>query len=750
MRILSWVLLPFCASIVLSCYMGLWWLCWPLAFAGLAACVAFSRRKNEVRRAGMLAAIGAMVGFLWFGIYTMAVVQPVESFDGRAAAFSAVVTAYPRMSGDGTEVQVKLESGMGEGNRAVLFLDEAGLDLKPGDRVIGEGEYESVGDLGRKMYTRNVSRGFFFIIHGSIDSTVRGEKLPWTAIPSAVGRELIQRIQMLYRGERGALLTGLITGDESKISSTLYTAFRRSGMAHLLAVSGLHVGFLTGVLYIIPGSRRRRVILAIPLLVFFAMMTGETASVWRAVIMASILLSAPLFGRENDPITSVSVALAVLLIQNPYACRGIGLQLSFAAVAGLACFHGKLYHWMTKPLSGVRGKRHRLLHEAWYLAAGALSTALAANVLTLPLCAIYFQSVSLAAPLSNLLTVWCASVAFVLGLLSCLVSFVSIPAANVLVWVVNGLLDCMIGVAKGISRGSFSALTLDNPYYVAWFVTTLVIIAAVILVKQLRQRLLLTVGASAGLLLLALSLRMLTLSGSPFTVTALDVGKGSCTVIGSQGTYVAVDCQGYGAGNQLADYLTSGGTKKLSLLVLDQLDAGRLDNMEQLLSRVDVECVAVPAWNSSSRLEMEWSNLLQENGCKVMMLNREIEVAFGEARVSILPMIGDQAYHGLSVPVLCSWNDHYVLLSGELDAEEEQAMLERWTLPKLDVLIAANGGSKQAAGLALLSKTRPDCAVLSAGGAPFDPPREEVLRRLASFGTVIYTTERNGTVTIRY
>ena len=84
-----------------------------------------------------------------------------------------------------------------------------------------------------------------------------------------------------------------------------------------------------------------------------ALMTGGQSSVWRAVVMGSLLLAAPLFGRETDSITSLSAALLVLLMPNPYAIFNVGLQLSFAAVAGLACFGGKLYDWMTKPLQRV-------------------------------------------------------------------------------------------------------------------------------------------------------------------------------------------------------------------------------------------------------------------------------------------------------------------------------------------------------------------------------------------------------------
>ncbi len=750
MRILAWLLLPFCGAIALCCSMKPWWLCWVFVLVSLTACVVVSRKKSVRRKMGALAAVGAMLGFVWFGLYTAVELRPVEGFAGKESAFSAVVAAYPRACAGGLEVPVTIDSGMGKGHRALLYLEEAASELAPGDQIIGEGQYGDARYLGGEQTARNVSRGYFLTIHGRMDSAVHRERLPWWAVAPALGRQLAERIRLLYPEDEGALLTGLITGNKAGLPGWLYTAFRRSGMAHLLAVSGLHVGFLTGVLYILPGGKRRRVVIAIPLLVFFALMTGDQASVWRAVIMAVVLLSAPLFGRENDSITSISVALALLLFRNPYACRGIGLQLSFAAVTGLACFHGKLYHWMAKPLTDEKLIRHPLLHEIWYLAAGAISTALSAEVLTLPLCANYFHSVSLVGPLSNLLSIWCASLAFVLGLLSCLISFVSMPLAGLLVRVVTPLLDWLIGVASWLSRGSFSALALDNPYYTGWFVISVGILVAVILVKGLRHRPVLSVGASATLLLLALTLRMLTLSGSPFTVTALDVGNGSCTVLNSRGNYAAVDCRGQEAGTRLADYLASGGTGRLSLLVLDRLDENSRENVEQLLARVDVDCVALPSWETGSKMELEWSELLQDNGCEVILLNSEIEVSFGEATLSVLPMLGQDGPNALTAPVLCRWEDHQVLICGALSEEQEQALLERWTLPKLDALIVEEGGRKTAAGGELLSRTHPDCAVLSVGGAPFDSPHWEVLERLFSFDTVIYTTDRNGSVTIRY
>ena len=90
----------------------------------------------------------------------------------------------------------------------------------------------------------------------------------------------------------------------------------------------------------------RAALLAVPLMVVYALAVGCTPSVLRAVVMHTLLLLGAILGRETDPPTSLSFALMLLLLQNPYAARSVSLQLSFASVAGIAAFSGRVHDWL--------------------------------------------------------------------------------------------------------------------------------------------------------------------------------------------------------------------------------------------------------------------------------------------------------------------------------------------------------------------------------------------------------------------
>ena len=144
------------------------------------------------------------------------------------------------------------------------------------------------------------------------------------------------------------MMKALLTGDKREYyaDETVSTAMKTAGFSHVVAVSGMHVGFLITALGLVSGSKRRTAILGIPLVFCFMAMVGFTPSVTRAGIMQCMLLSAPLLRRENDPATSLSAAGLALLLINPRAVAGAGFQLSFAAMAGLIAFSGRVYTWL--------------------------------------------------------------------------------------------------------------------------------------------------------------------------------------------------------------------------------------------------------------------------------------------------------------------------------------------------------------------------------------------------------------------
>ena len=589
MRYLAWFALPFCAAAFLSCKLPVWQFVWPLAgLCAFALVPVLLARGRHTRRLALLS-VGACLGFLWFGGYTAVVAQPAQDCDGLESGFTAVVNCYPEETPYGVSVSLRMESGSAQGMVVQTYLDRYYTALKPGDRITGTACFSASVRNGEADGSRSTARGIFLVASAEVYSCYSSPRVPVRYLPAKLGHELKATVNTLFSGEEAALLQGLLTGDKSGLSDALYTGFRRSGMAHLLAVSGLHVGFLSGILYLLPGQKRRRALIAIPVMVCFALMTGGQPSVWRAVVMASLLLLAPLCGRESDAPTSLAFALLLLLLQNPYAAESVGLQLSFAAVVGLVSFQSRMYHWMMRPLAGWNRSdslRRRVAQRVAGVLAAGISTACAANVFTLPLAAYYFKTVSLLGPLSNLLCIWAASLAFALGMCACVLFRLCPPLGELLALPERWLLDYLIRLAEGLGRGNFAALRLDNLYLRVWLLALMALVALVIALKPLRRRPILPMASAAALLALALTFRMVSLTAPPLCVSVLDVGQGACTVFSSGGTFAAVDCGGYDAGNRLADYVQSGGADRLSLLVLTHFDSDHVNGVELSLIHI--------------------------------------------------------------------------------------------------------------------------------------------------------------------
>ena len=154
-------------------------------------------------------------------------------------------------------------------------------------------------------------------------------------------RPLKGAVAAAFPEEAAPLVTALLTGDRSGLSDGDYAALRRSGLAHVIAVSGLHVSFLAGLAAALLGPGGGVPPCApSPCCSVSRRWWGNTPSVLRAVFMQSMLLLAPLLGREEDKPTSLCAVLMLLLLQNPYAAASVSLQLSFAAVAGSTSFPG--------------------------------------------------------------------------------------------------------------------------------------------------------------------------------------------------------------------------------------------------------------------------------------------------------------------------------------------------------------------------------------------------------------------------
>ena len=211
-------------------------------------------------------------------------------------------------------------------------------------------------------------------------------------------RRLAASIAAVVPEPQAALGQATLLGLRRNIPQDLNEAFRRTGTAHLLAISGLHVGVLLGIS--LAGSaallgRKHHLHLIAPLLVIwlYGLLAGMSPSATRACIMGSVYLASLAFGRQRGSLAPIGVAAALMVAVSPSILYSISFQLSFAAIAGIAAFSDAFGDGLRPPIERLIGRRS-LLRAPLAGITDMLGLSLAATITTVPLIAFHFERVS--------------------------------------------------------------------------------------------------------------------------------------------------------------------------------------------------------------------------------------------------------------------------------------------------------------------------------------------------------------------
>ena len=407
--------------------------------AALAAVCAllFLLRRPILRRAAVCV-LGLLAGFAWCRGYEALFLRPFSALSGETAAFSAQALATPQESSYGQSVSARLTLD-GKSCMAVIYFDEADGEILPGSLLSGTAKFTTAQEKHLRGKDYDLSRGVF--LTASCRETLHaepGRASVWLA-PALFAERLRAAIQSAFPSDTAGFVQALLLGDKTGLRYEDQNDLAIAGIYHAVAVSGMHVSILLGmILLLCGGNHRLAAALGLPAAVFFIVMTGAPASAVRAGVMQALVLCAPLVRRENDPPTTICAALLVLLMQNPWSLLSVGLQLSFASTAGIVFFAGGLYRSLSENQFLTRLLRPKTVLSSLLRAMlTALCCTISSMVFALPITALQFGTVSLAAPVVNVLALWMLSIVFCAGLLTALLALALPAAAGVCAWVLS-------------------------------------------------------------------------------------------------------------------------------------------------------------------------------------------------------------------------------------------------------------------------------------------------------------------------
>lgn len=710
----------------------------------LAALALWRFREHPALKRGMVLALGSAVGCLAFLGYAWFVLGPIASLDGQTVPVSIRVMDYSWETDYGCASDGITEIA-GREYRIRFYLNEA-QELAPGDRVDMEVKLRLTDEGGSQEPTFHRSSGILLLGYPRSGPLVtEGASKTLAQVPARWRQRLKKIIDGCFPADTFGLAKALLLGDKSDLSWAQSTDFSRSGISHIVAVSGLHISILFAFVSVVTGKRRfLTAIIGIPVLLFFGAMAGFTASVTRAVIMQMLLLLAQVLNREYDPPTALSFACLAMLVQCPLTIAGIGFQLSVASVAGIFLGFQPLLEWIKRWLPG-KGKTVRGRLERWI--GSSIAVTLSATVLTVPLTAVHFGVVSLVGVVTNLLVLPLVSLVFYGVMAVCAVGCIHGGAAVLLAKLVAVPIRYVLAVSNTLAGFPLAAVYTVSPYIVVWLLFVYGLLGWLALSKKKRP------GLAAGLGVLGLCVSLMLSYLEPlvcdYRVTVLDVSQGQCIVLQSSGSTFLVDCGGRRdeeAADIAAEHLLSQGITRIDGLILTHYDRDHAGGVQYLARRVEIGRVYLPMTEDADGcLQTVLDAVPEQTG-----IDSEMTISFGDAEIQIFPARDAGSGNDSCASVLFHWGKCDTLITGDLSAAAERQLINDYELPDLEVLIVGHHGSKHSTCTELLEATAPDVAVISVGAEnSYGHPTDEVLERLKQAGCAIYRTDLHGTITYR-
>jgi competence protein ComEC len=536
------------------------------------------------------------------------------------------------------------------------------------------------------------------------------------------------------------LARGFVLGEDEEIDAKTEEDFRRSGLSHLLAVSGENVTLLAllamPVLGLLGISLGERLVWVLALIAVYVPVAGAGPSIQRAGVMGALGLLATLGGRRASRFYALLLAAAVTLAIDPGVAADVGWQLSFAAVLGILLLAAPLRGRMLGLLG--KGPWRRALAEG-------VAVTVAATLATAPLIAFHFETVSTTTLVANVLALPAVAPAMWLGMCSAaLAQLPGVPLAPL-----NGLdallLAYVAQVASWCASPSWAELEvhLDGSGLLLAYLA----LACGLLACWRWPR------AAVGLAALALACWLplpLPWPGAAraeppagLHVEVLDVGQGDAILLRpAHAPAVLVD--GGPPGDGLARQLSDLGVDQLGAAIVTHDQSDHAGGIEELLGSLPVERFlfarvhrgllvrAVAAGAEPQRIAA---------GSELRSGGLQLRVLWPPPALLAAPL-SEEDPNQQALVILARWRDFTMLLTA--DAEAEAVPIEPGPI---DVLKVAHHGSDDAGLASLLERTRPRLAVISVGeGNPYGHPTPETLRTLQAHGVPTLRTDRDGEV----
>ncbi len=593
------------------------------------------------------------------------------------------------------------------------------------------------------------SKNIYSILYSSIDSIkVLEEKssLSPLYIANKIRYNIIKKVLELLPQKEGRVLLGMLLGDKNELDEDIYQGFREVGIAHILAVSGLHVGiiylFLNKLLKHFSAPLKLGVFLSI--LSIYVVITGYVPSILRATFMIMLIILAPLINKKYDSLSAIAFVAFILLIYNPIMLFSTGFQLSFGAVLSIAL----LYKPILKKLSFLPSNWSQLI-----------AASVAAQVGILPLTAYYFNMISPWSIIINIPIVIILGYLLPFGIATLIISSFSTFLSHYMAGILLIGIRIMIGIAGFGKTLPFSGYRVISPsiiFFIAYYA-----ILFVISYKGKRLKLNKKKNIIIIMSIYFVVSTLISLIPGTFEITFLDVGQGDCIIVRTpKNKVLLIDSGGNNYGsydvgeNIVVPYLLRHGIKKIDLILPSHFHFDHVGGLYKVLEDLDVYGMLVGKQVEENEDYLNLMSICKDKGIdlyriergSVIKLEKDVELYIKNPS-ELIQGSRDDANNN-SVVALLKYDNISTLFTGDIETQAENEILNLFPDLKADIIKIPHHGSRFSNTDKFLKQIAPKVAVIQVGRNVFGHPSNEVLEKLNKIDADVFRNDQNGAIII--
>lgn len=561
----------------------------------------------------------------------------------------------------------------------------------------------------------------------------------------------------------GAVLNAFITGDSSNVSDEVEETFSKSGLSHVLAVSGLHVSvfisLVVALLKLFRISKRKEMFFAALSAMFFVFFTGASVSALRAGMLAVFALVAKLVYRKADSPTTLSLAAFMLSLVNPLSVYSASFMLSFAATAGILAFYNTISDFFKKAYRKIEKKS--FLYKIFCNISDSFAVGISAQIFVTPLLVYMFNGFSVMSVISTLLVIPFLSYLLAGGILFIAVSFVSSTLAMPFAGFIYMLSKLLLFISDYFGGFSFSKVLFGE---INGFLLLVYALFFTVIISAFKKRKAVYIVAIVSLTVLTSAGLFNTISNhNTAQISFINVGQGDCALFKAPGNCdILIDSGGYenseGTGEFIiAPYLIKNGVNDIEYVLISHMDKDHTIGFAGLLDEMKVKNLIIPYGQTDTDNKNEILKKAKENNVDViyftagdmLKVNDYIQIHALLPDKDVFKYAKDDNNSGMVLKL--SYGENSFLFTGDISSDIEKYLLKTYKDElNADVLKVAHHGSKYSTNQEFLDAVSPEFSYIPVGRNTYGHPTPEVIERLNNNNVQIYRADIHKDVTFYF